>query len=58
MNRTHYAKLKAAAEAMTLFAQYGCWSHARLVLHIRALDRANEHLQMVIIDDVINEVMA
>jgi hypothetical protein len=58
MNRTHYAKLKAAADAMALFAQFGSWSHARLVLHIRALDRANEHLQMVEIDRILDEVMA
>jgi hypothetical protein len=56
MNRTHYAALKCASEAMQLFCQFGSWTHVRITMHVRALDASNEHLNLVVIDDIIADL--
>jgi hypothetical protein len=56
MSRTHYAALKAASEAMALFCQFGSWSHVRITMHVRALDASNDHLQLVTIDNILNDL--
>jgi hypothetical protein len=56
MSRTHYAALKCAQEAMQLFCQFGSWAHVRVTMHVRSLDMSNEHLQLVVIDNVLADL--
>jgi len=56
MSRQHYAALKTAQEAMALFAKFGSWAHVRITMHVRALDQSNEHLQCVLIDNILNDL--